>query len=137
MAAFYDSKPSTLEAVGNGSYLYRWDIQEETSEGNEHLGTNADAKTQTEVRTQWKCEEVTVWAPVTANKITEAVIAHKWDSNYEQKLLNEYNGAQLGVYGAKTTTEAKARIVAYTAFLTERHSLKAQIDADCKELGIL
>ena len=26
--AFYDNKPSKLEAVGNGSYLYRWNIQE-------------------------------------------------------------------------------------------------------------
>lgn len=34
--AFYDEMPSTLEAVGNGSYLYRWDIQEEEKTVTEH-----------------------------------------------------------------------------------------------------
>lgn len=135
--AFYDNRPSTLEAVGNGSYLYRWDIQEETAETNNAQTVSEEEDTAaTEQRTQYSCNEVTVWAPLSANKITEAVIAAKWESNYEQKLVNEYNGAQLGVYGAKTSNEAKARIQAYTDFLTERYALKQQVDADCAELGI-
>lgn len=134
--AFYDNRPSTLEAVGNGSYLYRWDIQEETAETNNAQTVSDEEATATEQRTQYSCNEVTVWAPLSANKITEAVIAAKWESNYEQKLVNEYNGAQLGVYGAKTSEEAKARIQAYTDFLTERYTLKQQVDADCEELGI-
>lgn len=129
MRAFYDAKPSTLEAVGNGSFLYRYNIQEvEQPSAQDDSG---------EARTQWQCEEVTVWSPVTANKITEAVITSRWDGNHEQKLVNEYNGAQLGLYGAKTSDEAKARIKAYTDYLTERAELKAQVDADCKELGIV
>ena len=28
MQAFYDSKPPYLEAVGNGSYVYRFNIEE-------------------------------------------------------------------------------------------------------------
>lgn len=125
MTATYDNKPSKLEAVGNGSYLYRYNIKETetpTMEG--------------ETLIQWQCDEVTVWSPVTANKITQAVIAERWANDYEQKLVNEYNGAQLGVYGSKTSAEAKAKIKAYTDFLTERNALKAAIDADCKELGI-
>lgn len=142
MAAFYDNKPSVLEAVGNGSFLYRWDIQEVTSEGNSQTTTTAAEDgsevetTAEEQRTQWQCEEAVVWSPLTANKITEAVIATKWDGNYEQKLVNEYNGAQLGVYGSKTSEEAKARIQAYTDFLQERYALKTQVDKDCEELGI-
>ena len=27
--SYYDARPSKFEAVGNGSYIYRWDIQEE------------------------------------------------------------------------------------------------------------
>ena len=123
MKAFYDNKPSKLEAVGNGSYLYRQGIAEVTVENG---GTE-------EARSQWECEEVTVWSPVTANKITEAVIAEKWDSNHEQKLVNEYNGAQLGVYGED---EAKEKVQAYKEFLAERLAVKTQVDADCKELGI-
>lgn len=123
MKAFYDNKPTKLEAVGNGSYLYRQDIKEVTVENN---GTE-------ETHTQWECEEVTVWSPVTANRITEAVIAEKWDSDHEQKLVNEYNGAQLGVYGED---EAKEKVQAYKDFLAERLSVKNLIDADSKELGI-
>lgn len=125
MKAFYDNKPSKLEAVGNGSYLYRQNIAEVAVDN----GTE-------ETRSQWECEEVTVWSPLTANKITAAVITEKWDTNHEQKLVNEYNGALLGVYGAKTSDEAKAKIQAYTDYLNERLAVKTQVDADCKELGI-
>ena len=124
MQAFYDHKPSVLEAVGNGSYKYRWDIVEMEQPAHEEGG---------EPTTQWKCQEVTVWAPVSSNKITEAVISELWDSNYEQKLVNEYNAAQLGVYDEET---AAAQVAAYKAFLTERNAVKTQVDADCAELGI-
>ena len=124
MQAFYDHKPSVLEAVGNGSYKYRWDIVEMEQPAHEEGG---------EPTTQWKCQEVTVWAPVTSNKITEAVISELWDSNDEQKLVNEYNAAQLGVYDEET---AAAKVAAYKAFLTERNAVKTQVDADCAELGI-
>ena len=124
--AYYDMKPSKYEAVGNGSYIYRWNIQEvsapESSDGGQ--------------RTQWQCEEVIVWPPVSSNKITEAVVSHLWPSNYEQKLINEYNAANLGVYGAASSTEASAKIAKYTEFLQARAAVKTQIDADCAELGI-
>ena len=130
MQAFYDNKPSKYEAVGNGSYLYRYNIQEQ-----EQTDTQEEAAEET--RKQWSCEEVTVWSPVSSNKITQAVIADRWDSDYEQKLVNEYNGAQLGLYGgSKTSDEAKAIIAKYKAFLTERAELKKTIDEDCEELGV-
>ncbi|WP_373260929.1 hypothetical protein [Phocaeicola vulgatus] len=130
MIAFYDNQPTKLEAVGNGSYVYRFNIEELVPVLTEE---NAEEKKVS----QWKCEEVTVWSPLSSNKITEAVITEKWDNNQEQKLVNEYNAANLGMLGAKTSEEAKARIEAYKAYLTERASLKAQVDNDCLELGIL
>ena len=126
--AIYDEKPSKYEAVGNGSYLYRWYIEEI------QVPNNSDSETTV---SKWQCEEVTVWPPVTPNKVTEAVITSKWDNNYEQKLVNDYNAAKLGVYGSTTSTEAKEKVAAYTAYLNERKALKEQIDADCAELGIL
>ena len=122
--AYYDMKPSKYEAVGNGSYIYRWNIQEVSApESSESEGE----------RTQWQCDEVIIWPPISSNKITEAVVSHIWPSNYEQKLVNEYNAANLGVYSGE---EAQAKIARYTDFLTERASIKAQIDDDCAELGI-
>lgn len=130
MIAFYDNKPSKLEAVGDGSFLYRWNITEVVPELTEE---NAEE----EKVSQWKCEEVTVWAPLSSNKITEAVISNKWDRNYEQKLVNEYNSAQLGLLGTTKSADAQTKITAYKDFLTERAALKAQVDADCEELGII
>lgn len=126
MEAYYDSKPVKLEAVGNGSYIYRMGIQE--------IEMSLEEESP---RTQWKCEEVVVWSPITANKITEAVITSLYDANYEQKLVNEYNSAKLGLYGPTTGVEAKARIKSYTDFLEQRKALKVQIDADYAEIGIM
>jgi len=124
MKAFYDSKPSTLEAVGNGSYLYRYGIKE----------AEVETPETEESRTQWECEEVTVRPPLTSNRITEAVITDRWDGNYEQKLVNEYNAAKLGMYADET--EAEARVTKYTDYLTERAALKGQVDTDCAALNI-
>ena len=123
MKAFYSQKPKVLEAVGNGSYLYRYNITEEQTEATE----------QTEQQTQWSCEEVTVWSPLSANKITEKVLTEKWDNNYEQKLVNEYNAAVMGMLSEDV---AQKRKDAYMTFLQERTILKTQIDNDCKEMGI-
>lgn len=121
MQAFYDHKPSVLEAVGNGSHLYHWDIKE------------MELQIDETIITQWQCQEVSVWMPLTSNKITQAVINELWSSDYEQKLINEYNAAQMGVYDEDT---ALAKVAAYKAFLAERNAVKSQVDADCKALGI-
>ena len=132
MLAFYNKKPSVLEAVGNGSFKYRFDI----TEINPEVISLTDKDVQEVQRTQWQCQEVIVWSPVTSNKITKAVITELYDNNYEQKLVNEYNAAQLGLYGSKTSDEAKKHIAAYTEYLNTRATLKAQVDADCAKLGI-
>ena len=131
MQAFYDNQPKKLEAVGDGSFRYRFNIREEEkpAQGIE----NSETAEQAQPQIQWVCDEVTVWAPLSANKITEKVLTERWDGNYEQKLVNEYNSAQMGLLSEE---EAAARIEAYRAFLTERTALKSQVDADCAELGI-
>ena len=131
MLAIYDNKPSVLEAVGDGSYRYHFNI----IEINPEVIPSSDNVEDGQI-TQWQCQEVTVWSPVTSNKITKAVITEVCDHNYEQKLVNEYNAAQLGMYGEKTSEEAQKRINAYTEYLSTRAALKAQVDADCAELGI-
>lgn len=120
--AAYDAKPSIYEANGNGSYTYRWDIHEVEMP----VGTTM----------KWECREVVVWGTVTSDKITESVIGLLWPGNYEQKLINEFNAANVGIYGSKSSADAQAKIAAYKAFLTERHVLKQQIDSDCDALKI-
>ena len=131
MQAFNDNQPKKLEAVGNGSFRYRYNIREE--EKPVQASENSETAQEVQAQPQWVCEEVTVWAPLSANKITEKVLTERWDGNYEQKLVNEYNSAQMGLLSEE---EAAARTEAYRAFLTERTALKSQVDADCAELGI-
>ena len=131
MQAFYDNQPKKLEAVGNDSFRYRYNIREEDKPV--QASENSETAQEAQAQPQWVCEEVTVWAPLSANKITEKVLTERWDGNYEQKLVNEYNSAQMGLLSEE---EAAARTEAYRAFLTERTALKSQVDADCAELGI-
>lgn len=126
MQAFYDHKPATIEAVGDGSYKYRWNIVEIVPEVTDENINELHLS-------QWRCDEVTVWGPLTSNKITEAVIGELWTNNDEQKLVNEYNSAQLGVL---EEAEAEAKIAAYKKFLTARTAVKKHIDEDCKAEGI-
>lgn len=124
MKAYYDNKPSKFEAVGNGSVLYRYNITEET----DPVQTEGETP-----RTQWVCVEVAVWEQVTKNGVVSAVINDRWTANHEQKLVNEYNSVKLGVISGD---EAAAVEEAYKAFLSERRSLKAAVEADCDEAGI-
>lgn len=122
MRTNFTYRPATIEAVGNGGWYYRWDIKEVTIDIEERP------------RTQWQCEQVIVYAPLTSNKIVQAVIAEVWGLDIENKMLNEFNGAQLGVYDEATAVD---KIAKYKQFLAERNALKAQVDSDCKEAGIL
>ena len=127
MQVFYDNRPSILEKVGDGSYRYRWNITE-VEMPNNMMEDNE------ETRTQWSCDEVIIFAPLSPNKITEKVIAELWGSNYEQKLLNEYNASTFGMYDEETATN---KINKYKEFLSQREAIKHQIDKDCKTLNII
>lgn len=119
--AIYDAKPSKYEAVGNGSYLYRWNIEEI------QVPENGDSETTV---SKWQCDEVTIWMPLSANKVVKAVIEHKWGNDHEQKLVNEYNSALLDIYDENTATE---KINAYKTFLNERKELKEKVEEDYNE----
>lgn len=141
MKSSSDVRPHVFEAVGNGSYLYRWGIQQveeaapaaPSSEGDSEGAPSEGAQP---ARSWWEYSEVVVWAPVSREKLTAAVLAATWDSDYEAKLVNDYNAAKEGIFGAKTGEEAKKYAERYTAFLSARKALKEQVAADCAALSI-
>ena len=110
----YDFQPEKLQANGDGSYTYRWDIKE--------VQVSSVAK--------WACDEVVVWCTVTNDKLKEAVINHLWGSDKEAKLINDYNAVQLGILSSDFADP-------YVEYLSKRKEMKDQIDADCVELQIL
>ena len=132
MQAFYDNQPKKLEDVGNGSFRYRYNIREEEKPA--QVSENSETAEQTQPQIQWVCDEVTVWMPLTPNRITAAVITEAFPADYEQKLLNEYNAANLGMIPDAAETEKRRQ--AYTDFLRRRAALKKEIDDFCAEQGI-
>lgn len=121
MKSVSDSKPKSIEKIGTYNYRFNYNIEEVEKEDNG------------ETHVQYEFETVDVFAPLTANGITQAVIADKWPSDYEQKIINEYNAAQLGLYDEKTT---EAKIAAYKEFLSERAAIKTYIDEECAKAKI-
>jgi len=113
----YDKKPSILEGKGNGSFFYRWNIQEVTKENT----------------TSYNCNEVTIWSPITRSNIKKEVINRLWNKDFEQKLINKYNAVQLGIY---SDDENQKIIKEYTEFLSKLKGIKEHIDFDCEELNI-
>lgn len=90
--AYYDKKPKAFEPVGNGDYLYHWDIKEETmqiiQEGSDEPVTE---------RTQFSCLETVIHGQPEYNKCVEAVIRKSYTSDEELAMLNKYNSYQAGV----------------------------------------
>ena len=115
--SYYDKKPQILEKIENGKYFYRWDIQE-------HISIIEEQE-----RHDWECYEIIVYSTLTANKILEKAIESLWGHNIEQKMLNDYNAANLGIL-------EESYIDKYKEFLNSRKRLKAQIDSDCAKLNI-
>lgn len=120
MIAFYDNKPPYLEAVGNGSYVYRFNIEEVVPE-------LTDENAGEEKVSQWKCEEVTVWKPVTSDKVIEAVIRAKYTASAEIALVNKFNAYQQGL-------DVDASVVSeYTEYLSFVAEVKRTVRKDLGE----
>lgn len=115
MKAYYDNKPSATEAVGNGNWLYRWDIEQK------------EFIDETGSRQQWACEEVTINGEPEYGKCIVAVIRSKYSADDELALVNKYNSYKQGIIeDASIETE-------YAEYLTFVKGVKEQVK---KALGI-
>ncbi len=70
--AYYDTKPPKLEAVGNGNYLYRWDIQEEEVQ-HEMMQEGKEEPVSSVKKVQYSCREVTIHGKPEYGKCVEAI----------------------------------------------------------------
>lgn len=118
MKAFYDAKPSALEAVGNGNYLYRWDIKEENVPGME--AGEGD-------RTQYSCKEITIEGNPDYGKLVSGVIRESYSADEEMALVNKYNSYKQGVI---TDSSIEDQYLSFLVFVKEA---KAMVKED---LGI-
>lgn len=106
--AYYDHEPSVFEAVGNGNYLYRWDIQEEGGEPT----------------VQWSCKETTVKGKPEYGKCVEAVIRETYTADEEFAMINKYNSYKAGIITDESIVEE------YEGYLREVVSIKERVKRD-------
>ena len=124
MKTYSDNKPEVFEPIGDGGFRYNYNIKEIEVDRFDII----DNENETNIKqTQWEYDNVIIYLPIDKNKITKAVIANTWNSNYENKLRNDYNEINLGNL---TEEEIDKRTNKYIAFLQERKRLKEMIDND-------
>ena len=122
MKTYSDNKPRVFETVGDGGYRYNYNIREIEVDRVDIIDNKSIVK-----QTQWKFDNVIVYPPIDKDKITRAVIANTWNSDYENKLINDYNEISLRNL---TKEEINKRTNNYITFLQERKRLKEMIDND-------
>lgn len=121
--AYYDSKPTAFEAVGNGNWLYRWDIQEEKVQP-EAMQEGSEEPIASVERVQYSCREVTVHGKPEYGKCVEAVIRSDYSTESEFSLINQYNAYQQGVSSDASVVSEYEEYLAYVS------SVKAMVKKD-------
>ena len=127
MKTYSDNKPKVFEPIGDGGFRYNYNIREIEVD-------RFDIIEETNIKqTQWEYDNVIIYPPIDKDKITRAVITNTWDSDYENKLINDYNAISLGVFSEQ---EANEKLERYRGFLNQRKKLKEMINQDYKNYRI-
>ena len=77
---------------------------------------------------QWSATVIPANEPLSQNKFIESAMTMIYGNDYEDKLINEYNAANLGIYDEETSL---AMVERYKAFLATRKTMKAEIERIC------
>lgn len=115
MKSSSDYRPEAVEAIGNGSFFYNYNITERTiEEGGE-------------TRIVYDYDQIIVWDSPDYDKIVKAVIREEYDETQEFELVNGYNSFKEGI------TEDENERNKYIAFLQFVSGVKVMVKRD---LGI-
>lgn len=128
MKTYSDNKPEVFEAIGDGGYRYSYNIKEVEVDRLDIIENKSIIK-----QTQWEYDNVIIYPPIDKDKITKVVITNTWDSDYENKLINDYNAISLGIFSEQ---EANEKLERYREFLTQRKKLKEMITQDYQDYWI-
>lgn len=128
MKTYSDNKPKVFEPIGDGGFRYNYNIKEIEVDRLDIIGNKSIVK-----QTQWEYDNVIFYPPIDKDKITRAVITNTWNSDYENKLINDYNAISLGVFSEQ---EANEKLERYREFLNQRKELKEMINQDYQNYWI-
>ena len=135
LLAKIDQKPLVIDDLhnGQGTFHYNHNITEvmviEDEDGN--ITVTTDEKKAT--GTMWQYDSLRVEYPKTRKNIYATLLEARYPQDIQQKLVNDYQAAQMGILEDE---EADAAVEAYTAFLTNRKAIKSMVKADCIENNI-
>lgn len=128
MKTYSDNKPKVFEAIGDGGFRYNYNIKEVEVDRLDFTDSKSIVK-----QTQWEYDDVIIYPPIDKDKITRAVITNTWDSDCENKLINDYNAISLGIFSEQ---EANEKLERYREFLNQRKELKEMINQDYQNYWI-
>ena len=122
-------KPVKFEDLNNGqgTIHYNHNIQEILVINGEDGSQEVTDDPEKANGKAYKYDCVRVEFPKTGNNVYRTLLNAKYDSDHQEKLINDYQSYQLGI------TEDEEALTNYKAFLQDRLSIKAMVDEDCKE----
>lgn len=124
-------KPAVIENLNNGqgTFLYNHNIKEVPVITDEMGGVEVVADAATATGFMYQYDSVRVGYPKTADNIFKTLLTAKYPTNTENKLMNEYQSAVIGLLAE----DAK---LPYEEFLKDRLAIRNMIQADCETYNI-
>lgn len=129
-------KPQVIDDLRNGQSTFNYnhnikEIEVEQNAGNTEAGEGEGSEPK-KVKS-WQYDSLRVEYPRTGNNILETLLTEKYPQDQQQKLVNDYQAAQLGILEDE---EADNAVASYKAFLQDRKTIKAMVKADCVTYNI-
>lgn len=126
-----DEKPKVIDSLNNGqgTFLYNHNIKEVQVEKSKDGGITIAEDAKSATGTMWQYDSLRVEYPKTGDNIFSTLLTAKYPSKTENKLMNEYQSAMLGLL----PEDAK---LPYENFLKDRLSIRKMVDADCETYNI-
>lgn len=129
-------KPQVIDDLRNGQSTFNYnhnikEIEVEQNAGNTEAG-EGEGSDPKKVKS-WQYDSLRVEYHRTGNNILETLLTEKYPQDQQQKLVNDYQAAQLGILEDE---EADNAVASYKAFLQDRKAIKAMVKADCVTYNI-
>ncbi len=127
-----NDKPVVIDDLknGQGTVLYNHNIKEVLvieSDGESNNVTITDDEEKATGK-MWQYDSLRVEYPKTRKNIYATLLEAKYPADIQQKLLNDFQSADMGILEDE---EAEAAVDAYKAFLTGRKEIKEIVKQDC------
>lgn len=128
-------KPIVIDDLknGQGTILYNHNIHEVLLIEDDNGGITITTNSKKATGKMWMYDSLRVEYPKTRKNIYATLLEARYPQDVQQKLVNDYQAAQIGILEDEEAEEAEA---AYTSFLRDRKAIKASVTEDCQENNI-